>query len=162
MTVTQELNGESDYADQGRGAPAVQVEVVEPPGLGPLPVVGSSQVPEGGPHLPRHGGHPAEGGEEEVLYGEAEGLAEAGIAVLELLPTQDGDNELRKVISDWRGVTSDKLPSGSRGREPPLCTFSSSLHKSVQCVSQAEIVRFFILSIVVRSKMPRLKLKIVH
>ena len=46
-----EMSEESQEGDESRQAPAVQVEVVEPPGLRGLTVVCSPQVSEGRPHL---------------------------------------------------------------------------------------------------------------
>ena len=49
---------------------------------------------EGGPDLTGHGGHPTEGGQEEILDRETHGLAEGRVALLELLPSQDGNDQL--------------------------------------------------------------------
>ena len=46
-----EVSQESQEGDESREAPAVEVEVVEPPGLGGLAVVGAPQVSEGRPDL---------------------------------------------------------------------------------------------------------------
>ena len=93
MITRQEMNGESDQTDESRQAPAVQVEVEESPAL---TVAGTPQLSELVPNLARHGGHPAEGCQEEILDEEANSLTKCGVIPLQFLSTQQGNYQLRR------------------------------------------------------------------